>query len=172
LAPALDQLDSASDEAKLLCFGPARVRNRSKEHAYGTQAGATLMARHRIAVIDDDTSVRNALRRLFRSADHDAEAYESGWEFLNDLEHHVPDCLVLDIHMPEMSGLELQRHLRAHGLDLPCVMITGHDEEGSKEACFAAGATSYLRKPFDETSLLKAVDYAIATSARKKARSV
>jgi two-component system response regulator FixJ len=130
------------------------------------------MVRHRIAVIDDDTSVRNALRRLFRCADHDAKSYESGREFLTDIEHHMPDCLVLDIHMPEMSGIELQKHLRARGFDLPCVMITGHDEEGSHEACLAAGASHYLRKPFDETALLKAVDQAIATAMRKKVANI
>jgi len=137
-----------------------------------TEAGTILMARHRIAVIDDDTSVRNALRRLFRCADHDAKSYESGREFLNDLEHQVPDCLVLDLHMPEMSGIELQKHLLAHGFDLPCVMITGHDEEGSKEACLAAGASRYLRKPIDETTLLQAVDQAIATSIHRKVTSL
>ena len=79
---------------------------------------------------------------------------------------------MLDIHMPEMSGIELQKHLRAHGFDLPCVMITGHDEEWSKEACLAAGASRYLRKPFDETILLQAVDQAIAASMNRKVTSL
>jgi FixJ family two-component response regulator len=136
-----------------------------------TQAGTILMTRCRIAVIDDDASVRNALRRLFRCADYDANSYGSGREFLNDLEHHMPDCLVVDIHMPEMSGIELQKQLRAHGFGLPCVMITGHDEEGSKEACLAVGASRYLRKPFDETTLLQAVDQAIAAAMHKKVSS-
>lgn len=120
-------------------------------------------ARHRIAVVDDDQAVRTALRRLLRCAHHDAEAYGSGQEFLETLDRHTPDCLVLDVQMPEMSGLQLQQQLRAIGTNVPIVMITGHDEIGSREACLAAGASSYLRKPLGRAVLLEAVERAIAT---------
>ena len=69
----------------------------------------------RIAIIDDDKAVRTALRRLLRCAHHSAEAYGSGREFLKDLDQHTPDCLVLDVQMPDMSGLQIQRYLSGIG---------------------------------------------------------
>ncbi len=119
----------------------------------------------RIAVVDDDLSVRTALRRLLRGAKMEAEAYGSGREFLAGMQERVPDCLVIDVQMPEMTGLQLQRHLREIGTTIPVVMITGHDEEGAKEACVAAGASSYLRKPLDRAVLLEAIERAIASAA-------
>ena len=67
----------------------------------------SVSAQHHIAIIDDDEAVRTALRRLLRCANHRAEAYGSGHEFLKDLDQHTPDCLVLDVQMPEMSGLKI-----------------------------------------------------------------
>jgi FixJ family two-component response regulator len=74
----------------------------------------------------------------------------------------MPDCLVLDLRMPDMSGLELQRHLTHSGVDLPTVIITGHDEPGMQTECIAAGASRYLCKPLDDKALLAAIDNAIA----------
>jgi CheY-like chemotaxis protein len=99
-----------------------------------------------IAIIDDDAAVRSALQRLLRCAHHKVEAYGSGREFLEGLDRHAPDCLVLDVQMPEMSGLQILRHLSAIGASVPVVMVTGHDEAGSQEACLAADANSYLRE--------------------------
>jgi FixJ family two-component response regulator len=117
---------------------------------------------HRIAVVDDDHSVRRALRRLLRSAGLDAEAYGSGREFLEALARTVPDCLVLDLQMPEMSGLELQQSLKDGGIRLPVVIVTGHDEPGMQARCMVAGASAYLRKPIDGKALLEAINRAIA----------
>jgi two-component system response regulator FixJ len=128
------------------------------EHA----SGANMSARHRIAVVDDDHSVRKALCRLLRSVDLEAEAYGSGKEFLEALQNPMPDCLVLDLRMPDMSGLELQRHLADSGVELPTIIITGHDEPGMQTECIAAGASRYLRKPLDDKALLAAIDKAIA----------
>src|SRR5262249_2482580 len=122
----------------------------------------TMSARHRIAVVDDDHSVRKALCRLLRSVDLDGEAYGSGKEFLQALRSSMPDCLVLDLRMPDMTGLELRRHLTDSGVQLPTIMITGHDEPGARAECMAAGASRYLRKPLDDKALLKAIDTAIA----------
>jgi FixJ family two-component response regulator len=121
-----------------------------------------MSARHRIAVVDDDHSVCKALCRLLRSADHDADAYGSGREFLEALRDAMPDCLVLDLRMPDMNGLDLQRHLAKHGIRLPTVIVTGYDEPGVRDECIAAGASRYLRKPLDEKALLEAIDAAIA----------
>ena len=81
--------------------------------------------RLRIAVIDDDESVRKALKRLLRAANLDADTYASGREFLDSLATQVPDCIVLDLHMPGMNGLEVQQQLARGGLRLPIVSSPG-----------------------------------------------
>jgi FixJ family two-component response regulator len=85
-------------------------------------------SRLRIAVIDDDESVRKALRRLLRAANLDADTFASGRDFLDSLAAQVPDCVVLDLHMPGMNGLDVQQQLARNGRQLPIVIITGHDE--------------------------------------------
>jgi FixJ family two-component response regulator len=129
-----------------------------------------MSARHRIAIVDDDHSVRKALCRLLRSLDIHAEIYGSGREFLDAVRCALPDCLVLDLRMPDMNGLELQQHLTDRGIRLPTVIVTGHDEPGMKSRCIAAGASTYLRKPLDEKSLLQAIEDAIAAATPDGAR--
>ena len=135
------------------------------------QSRGSVRAQHYIAIIDDDKAVRTALRRLLRCAHHEAEAFGSGREFLKDLDQHAPDCLVVDVQMPDMSGLQIQQHLSAIGASVPVVMITGHDEAGAQEACLAAGASSYLRKPLDRSVLLDAIERAISSFPERRARS-
>jgi FixJ family two-component response regulator len=120
-----------------------------------------MRARHRIAVVDDDHSVRKALCRLLRSVGLEADSYGSGREFLDALKDTRPDCLVLDLRMPDMNGLELKRHLADRGIRVPTVIITGHDEPGMHAECMAAGVSRYLRKPLDDLALLEAIDTAI-----------
>ena len=86
-------------------------------------------------------------------------------------DQHTPDCLVLDVQMPEMSGLQIQQHLSAIGASVPVVMITGHDELGAQEACLAASASSYLCKPLDRSILLEAIERAISSFAERRAHS-
>jgi FixJ family two-component response regulator len=129
-------------------------------------AQVDMSGRHRIAIVDDDHSVRKALQRLLRSINLDADAYGSGREFLAALADAMPDCLVLDLQMPEMNGLELQQQLAESGVRLPVVVITGHDEPGMRAQCMAAGASMYLRKPLDDKVLLEAISIAIATDTR------
>ena len=117
--------------------------------------------RRRIAVVDDDPSVCKALARLLRASDLDADAYGSAQQFLESLQTSAPDCLVLDLQMPEMNGLALQRELGRAGIRLPIVVITGHDEPGMQARCLAAGAAAYLRKPLEERTLLAAIEAAI-----------
>jgi two-component system response regulator FixJ len=136
--------------------------------AYEQEQSGWSVSAH-IAIVDDDKAVRTALQRLLRCAHHKAEAYGSGREFLKDLDQHTPDCLVLDVRMPEMSGLQIQQRLSEIGVNVPLVMITGHDEVGAQEACLAAGASSYLRKPFDRSALLEAIERAISSFAERRA---
>ena len=110
-----------------------------------------------LAVVDDDDDVRVALRRLVSSAGFMVETYASGAEFLHALHDHRPHCVVLDLHMPGMSGFEVQGALaRAHA-DVPVVIITGHDTPEARERALKLGATAYLCKPVDDEALLGAI---------------
>jgi FixJ family two-component response regulator len=118
--------------------------------------------RSRVVVVDDDESVRKALQRLLRASDMDADTFASAEDFLASLPHApLPDCLVLDLQMPGTSGLDLQRQVVRAGLELPIVVITGHDEPGMQARCLAAGARAYLRKPLEAGKLLAAIEAAI-----------
>jgi FixJ family two-component response regulator len=117
----------------------------------------------RIAIVDDDAAVRKALIRLL-AASYDAQAFESGSEFLASLDHGVPDCLVIDLQMPEMTGLDLQVHLVRAGIKIPTIFITAHDESGTRGRCKAAGAMAYLLKPLRKAALVGAINAAIETS--------
>lgn len=114
-----------------------------------------------IAVVDDDPFVLKALERLLGSAGLSVESFASGAEFLRSADEHEPDCVVLDLHMPDMSGFEVQSRLaRAHAR-VPVVVITGHDTPESRSRALGGGAKSYLCKPVDDEALLKAIDAAM-----------
>lgn len=118
--------------------------------------------RPRVAIVDDDESVRRALQRLLRVSDLDADTFASAEDFLASLQQTaLPDCLVIDLHMPGTSGLDLQRRLLQAGLRLPIVVITGHDVPGMRARCLAAGATAYLRKPLEAKTMLAAIHAAL-----------
>src|SRR5262249_39303866 len=110
-----------------------------------------------VAIVDDDESVRKALKRLLRAANLNAETFASGQEFLAAVASSCPDCIVLDVHMPGMNGLDVQKRLIQESRRLPVVVITGHDEPQTRAQCLAAGATAYLRKPIDDQALLAAI---------------
>ncbi len=110
-----------------------------------------------IAVIDDEESVRKALVRVLQAAGFAARAFASGAEFLNSWHFDRPDCLVLDLQMPGLSGMEVQQSLRMAGASFPIVIITAHDSPSLREECMSAGAIEYLCKPLDIGALLQAV---------------
>jgi FixJ family two-component response regulator len=118
---------------------------------------------HVIAVVEDEESVRGALVRFFKAASFDARAFSSARVFLRSLDDSRFDCLVLDLQMPDMTGLDLQRYLRMirPELRLPVIVITAHDEPGMREKCFAAGVAAYLPKPVEGAALLAAVEQLI-----------
>ena len=121
------------------------------------------MGSHRllVAIVDDEEPVRKALRRLFLAVGIDVETFASGDELLESVKMHRPDCAVVDLHLPGLTGLEvLQRLIRA-GIRLPTIIITGHDQAGTAERAMAAGASAYLRKPLDEERLLDAIESAV-----------
>ena len=115
-----------------------------------------------IAVVDDDESVRRATRRLLRTAGFEAETYASGTEFLEAIKHSRPSCVIVDLHMPGMSGLEVQSRLAVSGFEIPVLFITAYDDPGARDRALQAGAVNYLRKPFTEEALLQAIESAIS----------
>lgn len=118
-----------------------------------------------VGVVDDDESMREALESLLKSVGFRAAIFASAKEFLNAIEHDVPDCLILDVLMPEMNGLELQKKLIEENIRIPIVFISAHGEAGEKEQALAAGAIDFLYKPFSEDSLLRAIGAAIKSEA-------
>ncbi len=124
-----------------------------------------LRSRSLIAVVDDEEPVRTAFRRLIRSVGHDVETYSSGTEFLASVRDHEPDCLLLDLHMPGLDGLEVQARLGLAEARIPVVIITGHDQPETRSRALAAGAAAYLQKPVDEETLFAAIASALASAS-------
>jgi FixJ family two-component response regulator len=118
----------------------------------------------RVTVVDDDGSVRKAIGRLLTASGLCVEAFASGQEFLESLPANHPDCLVLDLHMPGLTGLDVLRELALAGLRLPVVVITAFDEPESRSQCISAGAAGYLLKPLDDRILLNAIATAVGSS--------
>lgn len=113
-----------------------------------------------IAVVDDEAPLRKAIWRALRLADYEAAQYDSGAEFIRSLRHQRPACAVLDIHMPGLSGFEVESSVRAQGLRIPFVLITASDEPALDRQAAAIGAP-LLRKPFPMRALLDAVATAV-----------
>jgi FixJ family two-component response regulator len=125
-----------------------------------------------IAIVDDDPSVLKALARVLRTRAIGSRTYGSAREFLAALPDSKPDempeCLILDLQMPDMNGLELQRHLNREGIAIPTIVITAHREADMRELCEAAGADTYLLKPLQDVVLLAAIDRARAKTAQTR----
>ena len=116
------------------------------------------MAAGCILVVDDDASLRRALQRLVRSLDIDCELSPSGDDMLARLQALNPAFVLLDIHMPERSGLETLTAMRSRGFDVPTVMMTGVEIEGTREACLSAGAVDMICKPIDAVTISQFYD--------------
>ena len=107
-----------------------------------------------ISVVDDDESMREALRGLMKSLGYTAEAFASAEEFLSSRQVPLTSCLIADVQMPGMTGLELHRHLRASGATIPTILITAYPDESMRECALEDGVVCYLSKPFNESDLL------------------
>lgn len=117
-----------------------------------------------IAIVDDDESVCRAMKRLVRSLGMAADAFTSGQEFIDQIEttpSFQPDCVVLDVQMPGMNGLEVQERLASSGNPLPVIFITAHDETEVRDRALAAGAVAFLRKPFNDDLFIKTLRIAL-----------
>ena len=114
-----------------------------------------------VAIVDDDRSVQSAVKDLMESAGLSAQCFGSAEEFLEWNYRNQTACLVLDIRMPGMSGLELQAKLNAEGSGVPIIFITAHGDAKMKKQAMTAGAVGFLSKPFDDEALLEKVGPAV-----------
>jgi FixJ family two-component response regulator len=115
-----------------------------------------------VFVVDDDASVREALGRLIRSAGLRVEAFASAEEFLNRPRSDAPSCLVLDVRLPDLNGLDLQRRMVEARNDIPIVFITGHGDIPTTVRAMKAGAVEFLTKPLVDGDVLESIRHAIA----------
>jgi len=114
-----------------------------------------------ISIIDDDDSVRESLQSLMRSVGFAVNVFTSAEEFLNSDRLRKTDCLILDVHLPGMDGLDLQRHLAASHSAIPIIFITAYEDDEMRARAFNAGAVDYFLKPFNDEDLLNAIDAAL-----------
>ena len=121
-----------------------------------------------IAVVDDEEAVCRALERLLRSVGFDVETFSSGAAFLESRGRWRADCVVLDVHLPGLSGCEIQAQLAEASQEVPVVMITGRDSEETREQAMSAGAAAYLRKPVDDQTLLSTLAAAMARTGKNR----
>jgi len=125
-----------------------------------------MIERPLVAVVDDDKSLRNATRDLLKSAGFSAATFEDAESFLGSASRAATACLVADMRMPGMTGLELYQALVASGDGIPTVIITAHPDEPTQSRAREAGITCYLSKPFEPDDLLECVREALAKSQR------
>jgi len=123
-----------------------------------------------VFVIDDDESIREALKSLIRSVGLSVETFASAQEFLQSSRPDVPSCLILDVRMPGLSGLDLQRDLAEANIHIPIIFITGHGDIPMSVRAMKAGAVEFLTKPFRDQDLLDAIQQALERDRRERSQ--
>ena len=123
-----------------------------------------------ISIVDDDASVRVATNRLVRSLGYIAHTFASAEEFLASSQANDTCCMIADVQMPGMSGIELQSHLLAQGRRVPIIFITAFPEESTRTKVLSAGAVCFLSKPFDAGTLIKYVDAAVKSHSGRSCK--
>jgi FixJ family two-component response regulator len=129
-------------------------------------------AKPTIFVVDDEQPVRDSLRWLLEPLQFHIETYASARDFLSAYDPARPGCLVLDVRMPRMSGLELQEELNARQIRIPIIIITGHGDVPMAVRAMKAGAVDFVEKPFNEQTLLERIQHALDTDARERREEV
>ena len=120
-----------------------------------------MASRKLIIVLDDDASVLGALDRVLKAHRFDTQAFDTVEGFLGGARLSEASCLVLDVNLNGASGIELQHQLRASGVSLPVIFMSGSDYEASREAALKAGCIAYLRKPFPSSALIDSIEKAV-----------
>jgi FixJ family two-component response regulator len=136
---------------------PPKAAERSSELS-------SAFARPVVFIVDDDVSVRESIEAMVRFAGFNAEAFASAQEFLKRSRTILPNCLVLDVHLPDLSGLELQKLIAPERTEMPIIFITGDGDVPMTVRAMKAGAVEFLTKPFDDDVLLEAIRQAIERS--------
>jgi FixJ family two-component response regulator len=126
------------------------------------------LAKHVISIIDDDESVREATKSLVRSLGYKAAVFASAEEYLQSDRLDDSSCLITDLHMPGMSGADLQDRLIADGRQIPMIFMTAYYEEKVRDRVLDAGAYGFLRKPFNDESLIECLDKALTAASSKQ----
>ncbi len=126
------------------------------------------MAKHVITIIDDDESVREATKSLVRSLGYKAAVFASAEEYLQSERLDDSSCLITDLHMPGMSGADLQDRLIADGRQIPMIFMTAYYEEKVRDRVIDAGAYGFLRKPFNDESLIECLDKALTAASSQQ----
>jgi FixJ family two-component response regulator len=122
--------------------------------------------RHLVAIVDDEQAVRLAVARMLQASSlYHVMVFESGQTFLNSLRTVVPDCVVLDFQMPELTGSDVQRALKNSQIEVPVIVMTAHDQPTLRAQCMADGASAYFTKPLRRDDLMAAIDTAILAQA-------
>lgn len=124
-------------------------------------AGGVLSKKLLISIVDDDQSVRASIRRLMRSYGYSAEAFASAAEFLASPCLDDTGCLIADIHMPAMTGVDLHRRLIETGYKIPTILITAYPDKAVRARALSDGVKCYLHKPFDDEELIRCVRMAL-----------
>ena len=114
--------------------------------------------RKRIHLVDDEESVRRSTSFMLRTSGYDVDTYPSGVAFLEKLQNARPGCILLDVRMPEMDGIEVQAELAKRGVKLPVIVLTGHGDVGTAVAAMKGGAIDFLEKPFEKEALVAALE--------------
>lgn len=131
------------------------------------------MSHHRIIhLVDDEEAIRKSVGFMLKTAGFKVVAYASGVEFLKVVRSADPGCILLDIRMPEMDGLEVQAALAQRGISMPVIVLTGHGDVSFAVRAMRAGAVDFLEKPFEKAALLKAIDEGFSNLDNADARSV
>lgn len=133
------------------------------ENASSAMASANAV----VCVIDDDISVRESLELLIRHAGWEPRTFESASEYLQSPSLQRPNCLILDVHLPELNGLDLQERLAIERAEVPIIFLTGYGDVPMTVRAMKTGAVEFLTKPFDDEVLLRAIGAAIETSRIK-----
>ena len=118
-----------------------------------------------VALVDDDVSVRKALGRLLSASNFKIDTYSTARNFIKSLKLIVPQCVVADLQMPDLTGLDLQRHLARAKVKIPIIIITAYNEPGLRERCQSAGVSDLLLKPLDSVNLINAINFAVGLPA-------
>jgi FixJ family two-component response regulator len=141
---------------KVQCLGYSA---RDTGHFHVSVEGVTPMAGRclRVAILDDDPSVRSAISRLLNASGMISGPFASSHELFNTIALFDPDCIVLDLYMPGLDGLEVMQYLRQTGIKAPVILITAQDDPSLQETCLKAGAIAFMRKPLQATELLEII---------------